>query len=603
MRPRLPLLVLAPLAVWILYLSLLPVFPSQDGPSHLLTGRILFDLFQGTGGAQAFYVWRAGQWTNQLCTFVLGGLQSLGLSPGLSEGLFQCGVLALFLLAGGSLLRRAGAAPEAGLLLLLPFMGRVLHLGFYNFLASLALGLAAWTSRRPGFWSPLSDLCFLFSLYAHPLGPLAYLGLRLFDLCAGRRFRELPVLIPHALLFVLAARENLGGSILPGPGAAPDLLGAQWTLVRGGEWVLVRVLLLLLLVARLFRTWSDLPAPARRTRIRLFLLAILPMLATGLFPDLSEEAIGFRARAAVFAWVLLLCALAPAGGGGLGLLRPAAVACVLILVAGNFRRDLALSRDQRDQLRSWPAVPAGSTVLAGFDLYDPESWLLQAGYVAVPPRTYRPRSLARTQGPLTFNPWIHLPDRWILERGALAVADHQSFFPQSPLAHRNPPDRSWRSALAFKGGHLPLEECAGAAERIFLANLPPAWFEAARLRLPPTLTVEAKGPDWILLRSEASPPERRLESPFFTKPLTKLPLPLPVPRTFGGGKLGAPGPVAAGNALFPFRAFVSDERTRTFRAATARDLDPPEGVWNREGAFRFRSARPPAAGELWILPR
>lgn len=599
------LLLLSPILLWALYLLLLPLFPSQDGPTHLMSGGILFDCLSEREPASSYYFWRSGKLTNQLCTLGLGLLQEAGLGPRLAEGLWHLLLLALLVWTWKRMIARVQAVPSSALLLLLPFMGQVLHMGFYNFLAGVHLGLLAWTFRRPGFKNPWSDLLFVLALYAHPLGAACYLGLCVFDVLIDRRFQDLWTLLPHTLVFFWVSSGNTGGKMGRTPFDFPDLLGHTWVSVTDRTAMLLSLPLLVLLVLALRRGWARLGPAGRRRRIQLLIAASIPMLASGIFPDLFGAATHLRIRAAYLAWVLLLLALAPIRRSEARPLLWLRQALVLALLGFNFAADRSQAQELQAFLDRMPRPVARSTVLAGYDLYQAEVLPLMGGLQSFEPLQLRHNSILDLQSRLESNPWFHILDRWAHEEGLISLNDHQAMYAHSPLGHRKAPGQSWREGLEYKCSQLPLDQLVGAADVILFAHLEQDWSKLARPRLPRDLTVQAQGEDWVSFASAGdSRPETRLASPFFASELSRLPVAWPIPRTEAGTRvhIGVKH-FAEANAWFPFRVFVLDFEAKTFRPATKDEIWPTEGAYDGSATATFERIGTPAMGQLYLLPR
>jgi hypothetical protein len=158
--PRRPALQLAGLlALLLLPIWLFPVFPSQDGPSHVANASLLLDLLRGgPGAAHGLYELNLEPFPNWFTHAGLAALLTV-LSPVVAEKAFLSAFVVLFALAFRNALRaldeRAGALAP----LCLPLVyDRSLHLGYYNrsfALVPLLLALGLWMRSR-GRLSPLS---------------------------------------------------------------------------------------------------------------------------------------------------------------------------------------------------------------------------------------------------------------------------------------------------------------------------------------------------------------------------------------------------------------------------------------------------------------
>jgi len=577
-----------------------------------MSGGILFDCLSGQEPASSWYFWRSGKLTNQLCTLGLGLFQWVGLSPRLAEGLWQLLLLALLLWTWKRMQARIEASPGAALLLLLPFMGQVLHMGFYNFLAGVHLGILAWTFRRPGWKNPRSDLLFLLALYAHPLGAASYLGLCAFDAFWQRSLTDLASLLPHALLFAWVSSGNTGGKMGGAPTDWPDIFGRTWIPYKedalfSQSQVLILILGLVLLgvlLVGLSRTWSELSRSARKRRLALLVAAALPMLASGFSPDMYGAATHLRIRAAYLAWVLLLLALAPGTRTSIRLLTWARQGLILLLVLFNFAADRTLAQELQSFLDSMPKPAERATVLAGYDLYQAEVWPLGERLLPSEEIQIRHNSILDLQSRLAFDPWQHILDRWAHEEGALSLNDHQALYAHSPLGHRKPPSMSWREGIDYKCSQLPLDELVGAADFILLAYLEPDWIDSATERIPKGLVPVEKGPDWILFAGGGDPtPPARMATPFFSRPLVRWPVPWPIAAQLQDRRVQVAEPYAALDAWFPFQAFVLDFAGKSFRRARPDEIQPTEGIYDARGGFRFEHLERPTRGQLFLLPR
>ena len=601
---RAALLLTLPLWIWLLYLVLLPVFPSQDGPTHLMSGGILYDCIADREPASSYYFWRSGKLTNQLCTLGLGLFGELGLGPRVAEGLWHLLLLGLLVWVWSRMLGRIEATTGSVLLVLLPFMGQVLHMGFYNFLAGVHLGMLAWTFRRPGWRNPACDLLFLLAVYAHPLGAATFLGLCGWDALIQRRWKDLPTLAPHAALFLWVSMGNTGGKMIPTPIDVPDLFGATWVPFKIDILLFVRLPLLLLLLLVLKQGWASLSTAARSRRLQLLVAGMVPLLATGFVPEIFGTATHLRIRAAYLGWILVLMTLAPMALPGGRWLLGAVQALVLGLLATTFVADRQLA----DELETWMtdvAVPTrGATVLAGYDQYQSDFWprvqgLLPVGDVPLP----RNRILD-IQSRLHFDPWLHIPDRWAHEHGALGLNDHQALYAHSPLGHRNPPSMSWREGIEYKCSQVSLEDLAGAARQILLSHLDPDWLKHAEARIPKSLRIVGQGRDWVLFESLGPrDPESRLARPFFTDELKNWPVPWPILAHPTDGRIQCEPPFDKLNALRPFEAYVLDPDAGQFRLAGPGDIAPQVGIYDAQGGFLFESLSVPTRGQLVLMPR
>ncbi|MEZ5988158.1 MAG: hypothetical protein R3F30_03370 [Planctomycetota bacterium] len=626
-----------PLAAWALFLLAVPFLPTQDGGAHVATGSMWWDCLLGRGPASLVYELHAGMATNVLSNLLLGGLQCVGLGPRLTEALFVLLLLALLVAAWRPLLRRAGAPPWAVALVLLPFGGQVLAMGFYNFMLGVHLGLLGFALRGDRAFRPAGDALFVLALLAHPLGAATWLGLvggrALLRALPGpwavggpveprRQARVLVALLPHLLLLYWVTKVS-AGEVVPDLGTTvgpdvefarqwPDLLGAAFVPLRGEPalpGLLLRVALLALLAGRLVTCWRALPGDARRARLELALLALPPLVLSGLAPPILGPATHLRERAAYLAWLLLLPALAPVPAGG-RVPRPVAGG---VLVAGLGIPALvlpalfALARLQQDLLDRLPVPRRGAIVLAGFDQMTRDSLLRvmqPGGVVAEPvvPRDYRRYSVAWNRARLTFEPWLHLGYRWAHEGGAVNLNNHQAWYPHSPIRYRDPRDRpslEFRNLLEYAARFFPVAAAGGLCDELLLMNLPEDWPTWLEPRLGASWRIDGRGPTFARLVA-VDPPGVPHGHPLLQGAIPHGAAPVPV-RPNQGPTIDA-GPARAHRR---FAAFLVAPDLRRFEDAPPDLVAPPEGRFDADGRFRFTRLAPPATGQgfLVLLPQ
>ncbi|PIE23031.1 MAG: hypothetical protein CSA62_09065 [Planctomycetota bacterium] len=598
--------------LWAALLLFLPLFPSQDGPTHLLTGSLIFDLWQGEAPATEFYSWRSLQLTNQLCNITLGALLSLGLSVRVAEAVFHLLLLALLVAAWRPLLRRVGASPWALALVLLPFMGRVLHMGFYNFLLSVHLGLLAWTLRRPGPRNLRSDALFLMCLYAHPLGAASFLGLAGFERLLGLRrrqgWREILWLLPHALLLASIWSGNASGGMASYLTEWPDFFGATWIAYRdlpvpGPALLALRVALVLGLVVGVVLGWRTLGVSSKRCRVFLLLAATPALLGSGLFPDSVGEGDNVRIRAAYFCWILLLPALAPPLlSASLRWLEQVVLLLAITLFLTQAVADHRLATEQSQFLEQLPRPAAGQTLLMGHDVYNPPEQLGHLGLQALEPYPERGGALIAPARRPYFRPWLHLLDRWALEHELLSLMNHQAFYTHSPILHQQSPGHLARMAVEYCCSQVPLEPLAGAADLLLFANLPSGWLERERGRVPSSLLVKDSGSDWVLFAAaEAASAKKRLEAGFYHGKMPAMPVPpWPVTKAPASPRIEVLPKLRSSYAGRYFRAYLVDSKAKSFRSVKKTEFAPASGRFDAKGGTRVdRCELPP--GHIFLL--
>lgn len=165
----------------------LPIFPSEDGPSHLETAHILLRYSQPEAELlRAFYTVNAHPSPNWLGH--LGLMLLLVVLPAIwAEKVLLSAYVLLLPLSARYALR--GVAPEAGFLAVLAFpftFNSFLHMGFYNFCLSLPLFFLA-----------------VGQVLRHPRGPSRAQAFRLAALCTGLYFA-------HIVSFLMAFGVALG---------------------------------------------------------------------------------------------------------------------------------------------------------------------------------------------------------------------------------------------------------------------------------------------------------------------------------------------------------------------------------------------------------
>jgi len=247
----------------------------------------------------------------------------------------------------------------------------------------------------------------------------------------------------------------------------------------------------------------------------------------------------------------------------------------------------------------------GATVLTGYDVYQAEVLPLLGHLRPVEPLDLRHNSLLDIESRLPFNPWMHVLDRWAHEGGWISLNDHQALYDHSPLGHRGPPKKSWREGLDYKCSQLPLDELAGAADRILFAHLQPDWLRSARPRLQGGLAVDTSGEDWVLFSGGGDPsPKARLSTPFYTQELTRQPAPWAIPSHIVDNRVQVDiEAFAKANAWSAFRVFLLDLEAQTFRRASEDEVRPTMGIYDGKASFRFEKLERPAKGQLYMLPR
>ncbi|GEM_PF-3754812 len=593
---------LGPLLLWAAHLFFLSLFPSQDGPSHLLTGQTLMDCFQGIQPTSSLYAWKVGQGTNQLSSFLLGFFLLLGMRPHEAESLFQLILLFLLLETGRRLLEKLRASPATLFLLLLPFAGRVLHWGFYNFMLSVFLGILAWTLRKPRARNLASDLCFLLALYAHPLGALTFFGLVTLSPLGPQSLKRFLFILPHLLLFLWVSMGNLGGKPLLGykPGF-PQILGQLWILEKDSPLRLLSGIFLLSLLLVSVLQWKSFEPLVQTRRKRFLLGGLFLLLLTSLAPDKMHLVVELRLRAGFLGWILLLFALAPPSR-----IHPRTLAWILYgsataLLAFAMRVDHRLETQLKKELKALPPIQTHQSVLTGFHLYEPQTLLLVQGFHPEKSLSPQPGRLLSIEKEFPFNPWLHILDRWALQHGAVSVANHQSLYPHSPLKRSFPFHRSWQDLLEYNCGLAPLEQLKGAARYILFANLDSDWLQYARPRIPKAFRIASSGRDWVLLKERDWRPT--LSSPFFKNPVSKVPLPYVLPKDFSGGILELPQVLASKNADFPFQVFCLDSLRKTYRSPSPSEIQPNHGRFDGKGKTAFQGVHPKNKQRFILVPR
>jgi len=333
--------------------------------------------------------------------------------------------------------------------------------------------------------------------------------------------------------------------------------------------------------------------------------ASIPLLASGVFPDLFGAATHLRIRAAYLAWILILLALAPirrAEGRPLLWLRQG---LILALLGLNFASDRSQAQELQGFLDRMPQPRANATVLAGYDLYQAEVLPLMGGLNSLEPLQFRHNSILDLQSRFETNPWFHILDRWAHEEGAISLNNHQALYSHSPLGHRKAPSLSWREGLEYKCSQLPLDQLAGAADLLLFAHLQKDWLRLTQPRVPKTLSVEDEGEGWVLFSNSGdASPEARLTRPFFSQDLERLPVAWPISKSDTNNRIQVGVEAfALANAFFAYRAFVLDFEGKTFRPARKAEIWPTIGRYDGTASAQFEWIERPTTGQLYLLPR
>lgn len=201
-----------------------PMFPSQDGPSHLENAYVL--LHHGDEGTRfaEFYEIRLQAIPNWLTHLVLAGLLAV-LPPLIAEKVLLSAIVVGFVAAMGFLVRGVRGATPVAVLLTAPFAhSLVLYGGLYAFSLGLPLVLAAlglWWRWRAGPWSAgrvVALNALLLGMYlVHILAPvLALVGIGVLALWVHRAsLRGVAVavaaVVPAAVPPAIYLATGLGG--------------------------------------------------------------------------------------------------------------------------------------------------------------------------------------------------------------------------------------------------------------------------------------------------------------------------------------------------------------------------------------------------------
>ncbi|MCG8463028.1 MAG: hypothetical protein MI919_42630, partial [Holophagales bacterium] len=449
----------APILVWLVMLLALPLFPSQDGGSHLATARAMLQWLQNEGPARVLLQPAAGLWTNWGATAFLTAGLGLGLSAAWAERLLLV-LLGASWVMGFALVKRRLASGEgsAGLespalaaWLALPFLlSKISLLGFWSFLFSIGLGLLAVGARPdPGTEEVRSARRFAWHLWlllasvCHPLGGLLALGVLAVEDLAARAPRRLLAVAPHAAFWLLATGGMGAGEMLIPPASMPDWsasilhgvpVGPVGPVVRLAFLGALAVWATMGLRLSLSEGTGRGAGVASALRIGLASATLALFVAACLGPDRLVGGTLLRPRLTLLGWALLVLALP-------------------LPLASLSRTSRAGTQPPRTLLSENALRRAGRAAVGGALATAALAWVgaarLAAEQVdvlsALPARAPAPVVLSsyggvRRHGSLLglFVPSLHLGSRWAARTGALDLGNYQLHAGHFPLRARRP---------------------------------------------------------------------------------------------------------------------------------------------------------------------
>lgn len=621
-----------PIVAWALFLTVLPLYPSQDGPAHLLHGSTLVSWILGDASARALFELQDGLFTNWTAAVVLGDLQVLlGLSPAWAERLWLTLLVAVWVDAFARLRARLGTSHLVPWLVLLLFQGRLAHMGFWNFLVAVGLGLWAWSVDRPALgggsdgagtikrpWRPTvaASVAFLLALVSHPFGALLYLALVATEnlLAHGwQSWRRLVYFIPHGLLTL----ATLGGSV----GGAPHWPRPEWPDLLGrelGPWIhhwrpeaWPRVVLIGLLVLWALASWrsgqSSDAAPDRQRRLQRRTLAFLAVGALGL-ASFGPEALGsgsvIRGRFTFLAWTLILLALplgalaarTPSRATGM-LPRLTAVALAVALVPPTLH-SRSVAKAQDELLASLPALDALSPSASDSS----GAWVAATWDAESYDRAAEAQGASLGTRDLLYQPFVHLGDRWIAAHHAFNPLSYPMHTGHFPVAAKHRFSTPFLEAVKWRPFRVPWESLAPDLDAFLLLTPPPDVEHGLVARSSDSWTAihgSIDAPSQVVLFASQSPRPRAERTPQ-QWPTDALVPPRPVPLDPRLPSRGLALPVGPDYAHWRWRAFLRLEDGR-FVPAPESAIQPTAGRFDGRGVVTVERWSAPDPPQLLVL--
>jgi hypothetical protein len=493
------------LAVEVCWVLSLPLFPTQDGPMHLLYAQIIANLLTGSSRYAGYFALRHLLPPYSLPYYLLAAALPF-VSPLTAEKLLVS--LILILLASGFRRFAHQLGDHSGFVSLgiLPFcLHQSVIMGFYNYALALALtfwaaALWLWASstRQWNRWLLFLTVAFLI-LITHPV-PLAvllvFVGLELFVRVA-QRWRRSPIALaglwPDALFLAVAAVLSLyilafvdrsqtasdigSGSIRPVRFSTLQLLKASPIAAFAGHNAIIVIYRLALWLPLLLAVAVTLAGLGRRLRNRALSTADLTLLLGALLilgylflPPNFNGAVYFSDRLVIAGW--LLCMAAPAGTPVFLALRPIwtwTMIAITFFVLGLAQVRMAPIARQLYELEGGASAHATeaqpgllfNTELPEAGLTSTPYWWAGAGYF-------------RKQGDVLLNsPWLELPYMMLAPRPPLIAAGYAAPYVKQVLGNPHELLQVMEDSPVLRDRYLPL------ARQIVFIGGPAANREAA----------------------------------------------------------------------------------------------------------------------------
>ena len=590
---------LVPLGLWAFYLLLLPLFPSQDGSTHLLTGQMFFDTLLGRQPEPAFYELNTTLFTNLSAAFCLGFLQEIGLSELWAERLWLFVIGALLFAAFQVVSRRNRQPAIVGFLLLLLLESRIMHMGFWNFLLGVALGFLGYSCRRQGRMSPAGDLLFVLALASHPMGGQFFLGLVFVEAALARAPRRLLRIVPHIVACWIVTQSKVVGDVVWQGLDFPDVFFSGLGAVGGTSLLdlasrIAIVALLLLWLVKSMRT------KGREEQDRSVLWAgALLLLASAFVPLSVGNASDIPERLVFLAAFCLFPALPlreiPRFSRLATVLLPVLIV-VQLWPSLSYAHEVAVQQER--ELSLLPGAEEDRSYILGCDSFDvgffplnfasPRSKIESSAF-----------SLARIKEQARFNPWMHFLDRWAVRGRAIHVLSHQALYEHCLLRLKQEALGPLTQVLQYYPRFLPFDALAAQAEACLLIHLPEGWQQSLLPRLTSGWEVERAGERFVLLRSRIlrDGPVADLRVLPVAKPENLL-RPYLVPASGTDIVIDTQPQLAH----FGWRAFVL-YADQSYARADRKIVDPVEGYLDAQGRASLKRVKAPKGAQLILVPK
>lgn len=594
---------LLPLLLWAFYLLLLPLYPSQDGATHLLTGQLFFDTLLGRQPEPTFYEVNTTLFTNLPTTFCLGLLQEIGFSELWAERLWLFAIGALLFTAFQVVSRRNRQPAIVGILLLLLLESRIMHMGFWNFLLGVALGSLGYSCRKQGRMGMAGDVFFVLAVACHPMGGQFFLGLVLVETALARAPKRLLRILPHLFVLWLTTPAGAVGEITWQSFGFPDLFFSELDAMVGAGVLdvasrvgIVVVLLLWLIKSKAVKAHSEQDRTVLYSGVLLLIASSFVPVVVGDSSDIPER---FLFLAAFCVFPALPLGPAPPYSRLATVLLPFLVV-IQLWPTLSYTCEVAAQQDR--ELSLLPRAEENRSYFLGCDAYDVNFYPVILGS--------RPRheiqssrfSLARISGQSRYNPWLHVLDRWAVRGKAIHLLSHQALYEhcllQIRLEKKAARGQVWE-ALKFYPRFLPFDALAGMAESCLLIHLPEDWQQTLLPRVTRSWEVEAHSERFVLLRSKllSDGPAKNIR----TGALAKLEIkPRPYVIAASGSDVVVNTHVEL--AHFGWRAFVLYP-DMSYALAGREFVDPSEGYLDEEGRATLKRVKRPKNAVLILVPK